>query len=544
MNARLGLRRSAVAGMGMLLLAVLGGGQEAAALTPESPAVKAAIAKAVAYLESPAANDGRVGARALVGLVFLKSHADPKHPRIAEAVASIQGTVKNRTAAQVNLDIYSAGLAVIFLVTLDPSTYAGEIGVLLEYLKLKQKPHGGWGYPDKETGDTSMTQYGVLSAWEASQAGFKSSQDTIEGVTTWLLKTQDPSGGFGYQGTVAKSGGMVKQTEVRHSMVAAGLGSLYICADLLGLVPRAEKRDEDLPPALHEVKGQPPAAAGAKPQTKIELRRVKEAELRGNRWLGSHYDMRRKEWWTFYYLYAYERYASFRELSEGRADPEPKWYSDGARYLLFAQAADGSWTTEKSASGKTADTAFATLFLLRSSKKSIEKAYGYGDSTLVAGRGLPKETANVQVRGGKVRVAPKWTTAAELLPIIEKRDDAAFEQGIAALGQLPPDEAGILAAKNADLLRRLVADRSPATRIAAVRAIGNGANLDLAPRLIYALGDPDEGVAREACEALRRLTRSPGPASPGGALTEARRSAEIRYWKDWYLAIRPDAEFE
>ena len=255
--------------------------------------------------------------------------------------------------------------------------------------------------------------------------------------------------------------------------------------------------------------------------------------------------MRRKDWWTFYYLYAYERYASFRELSEGQADPEPKWYTDGARYLLFiCKGKTDSWTTEKSPAGTTADTAFAALFLLRSSKKSIEKAYGYGDSTMVAGRGLPKETANLQVAGGKVRVVPKWTTAAELLPILKKRDDAAFEQGIAALGQLPPVEAEIVAAKDADLLRRLVADRSPATRIAAVRAIGNGANLDLTPRLIYALGDPDEDVAQEACEALRRLTRSPGPGPLGGKWTEARRSAEIRYWKDWYLAIRPDAEFE
>ncbi len=544
MIASLKSQYNMAAGLGVLLLAVLGASPKASALTPESPAVKAAIEKAVKFLESPAANDGRVGARALVGLVLLKNHADPKHPQIAEAVAAIQGAVKN-DPARAKLDIYSAGLAVIFLVTLDAGAYKAEIDVLLDYLKHQQKPHGGWGYPEKETGDTSMTQYGVLSAWEATQAGFKISPETIDGVTDWLLKTQDPNGGFGYQGTVAKSGGLVKQSDVRHSMVAAGLGSMYICADLLGLVPRAQKRDEDLPPALHEVKvQQPPAAAGPKPQTKIKPQRVKDAELRGNRWLGGHYDMRRKDWWTFYYLYAYERYASFRELSEGRGDPEPKWYTDGARYLLVTQAKDGSWTTDKSPAGITADTAFAALFLLRSSKKSIEKAYGYADSTMVAGRGLPKETTNLQLTGGKVRAAPKWTTAAELLSILQKHDDETYEQGIAALGQLPPAEAGILAAKDTALLRQLLADRSPTTRIAAVRVIGNGANLDLLPGLIYALGDPDAGVAQEVCEALRRLTRSPGPGPTGGKWTESQRSTEVRYWKDWYLAVRPDAEFE
>jgi len=540
--ARLRLRSSTAAGFGIFLLVVLGGGQASWALTPESPTVKAAVKKAVAFLESPAANDTRVGARALVGLVLLKNHAESTHPRIVEAVTAIQGVVKARDAAKVNLDIYSAGLSVIFLVTLDPGVYSEEIGVLLQYLKAKQKPHGGWGYPDKETGDTSMTQYGVLSAWEATQAGFKIPPETIEAVTTWLLKTQDPSGGFGYQGTVAKTG-MVKQSEVRHSMVAAGLGSLYICADLLGMSPRVEKRNEDLPMALREVNDQQPAAA-ANPQTKIEPRRVKDAETAGNRWMGKHHDLRRKEWWTFYYLYAYERYESFRELSLGQPDPEPKWYSDGARYLLSLQDEDGSWTTKDSPAGRTADTAFATLFLLRSSKKSIEKAYGYGDSTLVSGRGLPRQTANLHVAAGKVRPVPKWTTAAELLPILEKRDDDAFEQGIASLGQLPPAEAEILAAKNADLLRGLIADRLPSTRVAAVQAIGKGANLDLVPSLIYALSDPDNDVAINARDALRRLSRSPGPAPIGGELTKSRRSIEIRYWKDWYLAIRPDAEFE
>ncbi len=259
MNASLRLRSSAAAGVGVFLLVAgtmypwSGGGHKALALTPESPVVKAAVEKAVKFLESPAANDGRVGARALVGLVLLKSHADHKHPRIAEAVAAIQGVVK-QNPTQAKLDIYSAGLAVIFLVTLDPTAYRGEIDVLLDYLKTKQKPHGGWGYPEKETGDTSMTQYGVLSAWEATQAGFKIPPDSIESVTNWLLKTQDPKGGFGYQGTIAKTGKLVKQSEVRHSMVAAGLGSLYICADLLGLVPRAKKHDDDLPVALRRSK--------------------------------------------------------------------------------------------------------------------------------------------------------------------------------------------------------------------------------------------------------------------------------------------------
>ena len=94
--------------------------------------------------------------------------------------------------------------------------------------------------PERETGDTSMTQYGVLSSWEATQAGFTVPIESIEGVATWLLRTQDPSGGFGYQGNVGNGGGLVQQSDVKLSMTAAGLGSLCICASLLGLRPRSK----------------------------------------------------------------------------------------------------------------------------------------------------------------------------------------------------------------------------------------------------------------------------------------------------------------
>ena len=69
---------------------------------------------------------------------------------------------------------------------LDPEKYRPEIECLLQFLHARQKKHGGWGYYEQETGDTSMTQYGVLSSWEAKQAGFNISPDSMEAVTNWL----------------------------------------------------------------------------------------------------------------------------------------------------------------------------------------------------------------------------------------------------------------------------------------------------------------------------------------------------------------------
>ena len=50
----------------------------------------------------------------------------------------------------------------------------------------------------------------------------------------WLIRTQDPSGGFGYQGKIGEGNKLVKQSEVRQSLSAAGLGSVYACSDMLG----------------------------------------------------------------------------------------------------------------------------------------------------------------------------------------------------------------------------------------------------------------------------------------------------------------------
>ncbi len=510
-----------------VLLWCAGGACRGAALTPDSPAVQEAVRKAVRFLESDAAKDDRVGAKALVGLVLLKSHVDPKHAKILDAVAAIQKQVAGRQPIKVNLELYSTGLSIIFLATLDSSRYSGEIRCLLDSLEARQKPHGGWGYPDRPTGDTSMTQYGVLSAWEAKQVGYQIPRVPIEAVTNWLLETQDPSGGFGYQGTISLTRGLAKQKEVRHSMTAAGAGSLYICADLLGLVPRREKHDDSLPPALQEVQAPPaPAAAGAKAVVTINLRRLKEAEAGGNRWLAAHYDAHPKEW-TYYYLYAWERYQSFRELAEGKSEKEPRWYSDGAHFLLHDQKPDGSWTVKDNV-GTVPDTAFAALFLLRSSKKSIEKAYGLQASTSVAGRGLPQDTARVTIADGQVVAQARWTTAEQLLPILEHGAGVDFDAAIEALAQLPPPQAEILAASRPDVLRRLAAGRSVQARLAAVRALGRSGSLDQVPALIYALSDPDPAVVYQAGDGLRRITRSAGPRPLGPPATPVRRSEEIQ----------------
>lgn len=544
----------ALAGLGLLVL-VAAAPWPARAATPDSPEVRAAVAKAVRYLESERASESRLGGRALVGLALHKNGASADHPKIQAAVTAIQQAVARlpqvekdddgrplppagAEEARQPIDIYSTGLCIIFLCNLDPSQYGSEIQRLLDYLYSVQKDQGAWGYASgghAKTCDTSMTQYGVLSSWEATQVGFRAPRAGLDEVMVWLLKTQDPSGQYGYQGTLSDTFKPVAQKDMKISMTAAGMGSLYIAADLLGLVERT-KRNSDLPIALKEIQEE----QAGKPKTKIDPALVQAAFARGNRWMGANLQI---DWgpWTHYYLYALERYYSFREEAEGNIEKEPKWYNEGVRYLLKTQAADGHW---KSQCGEVPDTAFGVLFLLRSTRKSIERAKAFGSGMLVGGKGLPKETGAVDVRDGKV--VPKTTlgSAEKLLAALEDPNDPDYAQAVEALGALPPMESDTLAAKHRDRLRELAGGASAEARLAAVRALGAAGNLDNVPTLIYALGDPDPEVVRAADEGLRRISRRVDAPPLGDKPNAAQRDAAVGKWKAWYRLLRPDAELE
>ncbi len=509
-------------------------------LGPESPQIRRAIEWGITFIESGAENDSRMGAQALLGLALLKHGSHPDHPQVKQAAANIQKSLAGREPGQLrsNNEIYSVGLAAIFLLELDPATYRSEIEQLLDILRRTQKPHGGWGYADRETGDTSMVQYAALAMWEARRAGFTVPQPMIEGLTEWLLRTQDPSGGYGYQGNVSPSWQPVPQSQIRLSLTAAGLGSLYICADLLGFAERAPQREEGIPSALQEVREEEPA--DRRIQTRIDPALIRAAQRRGNQWMAHNFQAADEGSWIHYYLYGLERYMSFREAHEGDGHRIP-WYRAGAAFLLQDQEQRGSWTGR---GGAPADTAFALLFLMRSMQRSIDKAQGLGAGLMVGGRGLPKDTDRVEVRLGQVIARPLMGPAEELLAMLDDTSGAGYDRALDQLAELTPEEAQRVFGGQPDRLRRLARDASPQARIAAAHALGLGRNLDVVPLLIQSLDDPDPGVVRAARDALRRLARKPAGFGLPDAPSDAERAAAIRQWKAWYLAVRPNAEFE
>lgn len=506
--------------------------------SPESPEVKALVAKGLAFLEPH--TDQRAGGEALVGLAYLKSGAPVTHPRVQNVVAKVRDAVARKNFSSGIDEMYSPCVQLLFLLAADPKQFRPEIDQLLAYLLSKQKAQGGWGYEARSTCDTSMTQYAVLALWELSNAGIEVPVEVWERVANWLLRTQDPEGSFGYQGEDPGTFQRVKQTDVRHSMVVAGLGSLLICAQYLGL-EHATAKKQQVSAALSRVeknKKEKPR----KRTTKVEPARIVAAEEDGDRWMHANYAIN-PDLVSFkhYYLYTLERYESFRELASGQVEQYYAWYDDGVRYLMRTQGADGSWLS--GATGPV-DTAFAILFLLRSTQKSLGKAGLLDAGTLVGGRGLPKNLAEAQMRDGAVVAKPLAGPAEKLLSVLDNPADPAYLAAVEGFRELTLEADEATLDRQAVRLRKLAGSPAPEARLAAVQALARARDLDNVPTLIYALSDPDPEIVAVALEGLRFVSRKFAGLGTTSIKDEPSRQAAIERWKAWYLSIRPEEKFE
>jgi hypothetical protein len=514
------------------------------AASPESPEVRAMIDKGLKYLES--ADDARVGGKCLGALCFLKSRSELSHPKVQSALAACRSFDPASDNA-----IYSLGIAIMFLCELENPEAKSLAGNLLKFLLSQQKPHGGWGYRGVNQGDISQTQYAALALWTAYRAGLDVPQEPVEKMSDFLLRSQDPSGGYGYQASVAPGSELVAQTPVVPSLSAAGLGSALICADLLRIrgpqnktAPAEGDPEEKLPAAVQVVN----APAKPKPRTGFTSKTIRADVVRRNVSLGDGW-MKAKAVipdarWEFYYIYGLERYYSFHEVYDGKTEAEPEWYNQGVNYLQKAQHPDGSWVDIAQAhEGGFVHTSFALLFLLRSSKTAIRKVHkNLGDGVLVGGMGLPKNVADLRERDGKVVDIPLTGSVDELLAILEdpKNPDLASladSQQVIKLDADVSKREGQIAR-----LRAMVSAGNFETRLVAVRSLGKTRDMKNGPLLLYALSDPDLRVCMEADKALRFLSRK----FEGVGLTFPATRQEVneaaKAWRQWYLSVQPDAE--
>lgn len=509
------------------------------AAPPTSAQVNAMVERALKYLETQ--DDERLGGKCLIGLAYFKAGRPLSHPKVAAAQAACAIGLNDPGSLPDNC-AYSLGLAIVFLLETDATKNRGLAERYVAELLKRQKPAGGWGYSIYETCDTSQTQYPALGLWLALNNGIDVPVAAIEKACGWLLRTQDPYGAWGYQGNDPGTFQRIAQNEIRPALAAAGLGSMYICADMLGLNEVEQTTEEEKQPAALRRVGEE-----QKPKRRRVVSRsldhglIRRALSDGNRWFAANFSLESANY-THYYLYALERYQSFRELSEKVLDPSPKWYNAVAELLQKTQDMEGFW---EGGDTRAVATSFSVLVLLRSSQKTIGKVVGgdLGKGVLLGGMGLPANTANLSERDGKVIETPLAGTIDELLALIEKSNLPDLDQLAMSVQTLKLDSDITRRSGQIARLRALVTKGSFEARLVAVKALSRVRELDNVPILVFALTDPDQQIVREADKGLRFISRKFDgvglPPEPKPQDVKAASSA----WKSWYLSIRPSAEF-
>jgi hypothetical protein len=499
------------------------------------------VAKALGYLDKNA-EDGetRLGGKCLIALAFHKRGLPETHPRIVAGVEACRELLEGERASTY---VYSKALAVIFLSELNAEKYAELIRAYSAMLKDHQKDHGGFGYLSASSGDTSQTQYTALAYWELLNHGISPDAESVQKCLGWLMRTQDPKGTWGYQGEDPGSFSLIPQQDrPGRSMAAAGLGATIILGNAVGLVTAGSSAaasiispsEQNVPDALKRVEQEKKAKrAPTLPAGNVSPLQLKETIERGKGWWTTNYGLDVDEF-QCYYLYSLERLKSFESLLEGGEDAEPTWYNEGVEYLKKTQQPDGSWPDD--GCGTPCTTAFATLFLVRSTQQSIKASLGEG--TLVGGRGLPRDLSKVRLQGGRLVVQQQTTELDQMLDMMEDGNDDQLDGLIDNPAAM---QVGDVTPEAARRLQQVVRSAAPESRLLAVRALAKARRVEYAPTLIFALTDPDRQVVRAARDGLRSVSRNFAGHGPSDNFDENERAQAIVRWKQWYATVRPDA---
>ncbi len=502
------------------------------AVTPESPEVRQLIESGLKYLESN--TDNRLGGRCLIALAFLKDGASPTHPRVVEALEACQ---KATTQPDYANHVYSQGLAIIFLAELNDPAHEDLLQHFVQLFSQRQKSNGSWGYDGDSQGDTSQTQYAALSYWELMRIGMSPSVQSVDACINWFLRTQDPSGVWGYHGNDPGSFELVAQTQTSSSMLAAGMGSVMILGNILGVLhpnqqAEFEAKQENLPSALQLAEKRKEKKLRTLSGSTVDRSQLFDAISQGQAWYDKNFKLAGSEF-PCYVLYSLERYKSFEELLTGDVSSEPDWYQMGYQYLKSNQQPHGGW---KGRAGEPCETAFAVLFLLRSTQKSIKASLGEG--TLIGGRGLSADLSRMKLRGGRLVAEQKPTEVDKLLEMLEGDGNEGLEALLNAPAALRVENVGPADARR---LQQIVKSGQPEARLLAVRALSQMRNLDFVPTLLYAMTDPDHRVVRAASDGLQYVSRRFDSFGLPDNFNENQRHEALDRWKQWYRRVRPNA---
>ncbi len=511
--------------------------------TPEHPKVQAMLDLGVKFLNSSKtqSNNYDGGATAIVAYTLLKVTGDPELPKVKEGIAVAQQMIRGlRSGRHGETVVYGISVAAVLLAEADPVAYRSDLETVLSWLVSVQKSHGGFGYLEKPTGDTSQVQYAMLALWTLHKIGLDVPTQTVEGAIRYLIATRDPSGGWGYQGVIPTGPGLTAQTGVTKSLATAGSCSILIAGDVLGFyrqMKRGNAEEDGIPDAFIRT-------------DLVKKNRAERRELTLKRDdLDPTIDAAVKYqnatdfsggFFYYYWRYSQERYESFLEVREAKQPKSPAWYNRGVTELASLQERNGAFAQAKKADYTSDEicTCFAMLFLVRSTQKAIGKI---NEGLLAGGYGLPDDVSSVRRIGDRI-VNDAETSVENLLALMESESTGNVEIGLLPENLKLSKDPGERKDQVARLSRLLVSNDYKSRQLAA-KLLGRSEDFDQAPELIYALLDSNDMVPMIAEESLRLLSRKLNAGTLKIKPKQEEKMAAFKYWKAWYLGVRPDYEF-
>lgn len=315
--------------------------------------VQIAIERAANWLKSTRKSDGsweksdedtdgyRGGDTALATLALLYAGEDPRDDDMARSLEWLARADLKTT--------YTIACRAHVLALAGGSRYKSRLEGDVNWLVQNIWPRGvrsmgGYDYraiparqPEGGRYDNSNSQFGVLGAWMAAEAGLRIPHDYWLLTEDHWLRDQNNDGGWGYEQNASSTG----------SMTAAGLATMFVVLD------QAHARDEG------RFNGTSTANCG---NYKAATRVIASIET-GLSWLGREFSTdnpRGAREWKYYYLYGIERAG---RASGQKYFQERDWFRLGAQELLREQTAEGYWPATGGTMSEHRNTSFAMMFL-------------------------------------------------------------------------------------------------------------------------------------------------------------------------------------
>ncbi len=524
--------------------------------TPDSPKVQAMVESALKYLHSASGSNER---NCLVALSIVQASkrylaAVPEGDEFVDKVLKkILSEVKGGSLLK-HKEVYYPCLASILLCEMDDVRYRPEINKLIGAFEAQQLPNGGFAYRGRKEWDTSQTQFVALAYFVARQHNINVSVESSKRILEFMMAVQN-----GRTWVYSPS-----DKQQRISIHAACSGTVYLLSDLLQLQPRVKKVEKrrakgfgaDLPPAVSIYVPEVNADGsdngqgqwrGQGPLADVNKRNLSEVKAKANSHFEQVFTLQTQNW-PFYYYYALERYAYFREQAEGSVGNGSirRWYDQGVEFFASIQKKDGSFPAgPEPNSPANVNTAFAVMFLVRSSEilslpPSSSSLAGGNDLASLKGQKLK------QLKGGKIQSTETSQNLNELLDSLNQ--DLSGEQLATLTDSLKSairdyqDRPETSRAEAQSFLRSLVKDKNYYKRLIAVRFLAAEQDLDNAPALIYAMGDPDIRICIEAHNGLRLISRKIDSIQLSETPNRADLTTAKQQWSSWYTKLRPSAE--